>query len=165
MILLQQFYLVIMLTLAPLITSHQPLFPSPSRTIPRGGSEEPIASSSEEERNAILQSYNKLLKYRSDQQLLYQLRSTYLSELLASRGVPLPTVVGVSTVEGEKPAERVDWDCALSTVEDPKVNRSSLIWVLPHLSCALLNKCIFITWTYSYRHVSTPSTPNPTPKS
>lgn len=45
-----------------------------------------------------------------------------MSELLAGRGVPLPTVGGVSAVDGEKPAEKVDWDCALSTVDDPKVS-------------------------------------------
>ena len=64
---------------------------------------------------------SKLLKYRTEQQLLYQLRSTYILEMLALRGVPLPTIVGVATAEGDKPPENVDWDCALSTVEDPKV--------------------------------------------
>lgn len=53
--------------------------------------------------------------------MLYQLRSTYLTEMLAMRGVPnLPTIVSVSTADGEKPPEKVDWDCALCTDEEPK---------------------------------------------
>mmetsp|Transcript_41796 Transcript_41796/g.75244 ORF Transcript_41796/g.75244 Transcript_41796/m.75244 type:complete len:368 (-) Transcript_41796:135-1238(-) len=64
--------------------------------------------------------YEKLSKYRMEQQMLYQLRSTYLSEMLAARGVPLPTIMSVSTTDGEKPPEKVDWDCALSTDDDPK---------------------------------------------
>lgn len=59
-------------------------------------------------------------KYRSDQSVLLQLRSTMLSEALAQRGVPLPTLRDVSTAEGDRPAETCDWDCALSTVEEPK---------------------------------------------
>lgn len=111
--------LALALALTPLTSGHQhPIIPS-SLLVPRGG-----ASDNDDEENSkqiAIAGYTKLLKYRSDQQLLYQLRATYLSELLASRGVPLPTVVGVSTVEGERPAEKVDWDCALSTVDDPKV--------------------------------------------
>lgn len=65
--------------------------------------------------------HEKLIKYRIEQQMLYQLRSTYLTEMLAVRGVPnLPTIVSVSTADGEKPPEKVDWDCALSTEEEPK---------------------------------------------
>jgi hypothetical protein len=85
----------------------------------RGGSTDTIDQ--DEDRRKTLEAYDRLVKYRSEQQLLYQVRSTYLSEMLASRGVPLPTVVGVATVEGNKPAEKVDWDCAMSTVEEPKV--------------------------------------------
>lgn len=64
--------------------------------------------------------HEKLARYRTEQQMLYQLRSTYLTEMLASRGVPLPTVASVSTADGEKPPAKVDWDCALSTDDDPK---------------------------------------------
>lgn len=52
--------------------------------------------------------------------MLYQLRSTYLTEMLAARGVPLPTIMSVSTADGEKPPGKVDWDCAMSTDDDPK---------------------------------------------
>lgn len=78
----------------------------------------------EEERRKIQQQkqeeYEKLSKYRTEQQILYQLRSTYLSEMLALRGVPLPTITSVSTADGDKPPEKVDWDCAMCTDEDPK---------------------------------------------
>lgn len=63
----------------------------------------------------------RLVKYRTEQQMLYQLRSTYLTEILASRGIPnLPTIASVSTPDGERPPERVDWDCALSTDDEPR---------------------------------------------
>lgn len=52
--------------------------------------------------------------------MLYQIRSTYLTEMLANRGVPLPTIISVSTADGEKPPEKVDWDCAMSTDDEPK---------------------------------------------
>ena len=78
----------------------------------------------EEERRKIQQQkqeeFEKLSKYRTEQQILYQLRSTYLSEMLALRGVPLPTITSVSTADGDKPPEKVDWDCAMCTEEDPK---------------------------------------------
>ena len=78
----------------------------------------------EEERRKIqqqkLEEFEKLSKYRTEQQILYQLRSTYLSEMLALRGVPLPTITSVSTADGDKPPEKVDWDCAMCTEEDPK---------------------------------------------
>ena len=70
----------------------------------------------------LQQEQSKLLKYRTEQQLLYQLRSTYLSEMLASRGVPVPTVLGVATAEGNKVPEMVDWDCAMCTYDEPKVS-------------------------------------------
>ena len=126
---LHQLSLLATVALSPIITAIQPQFSHvPTITFIRGGgSTEPMT---EEERQATIQSYDKLLKYRSDQQLLYQLRSTFLSELLASRGVPLPTVMGVSTVEGDKPPEKVDWDCAMSTVDDPKVH---LLQIYPHV--------------------------------
>mmetsp|Transcript_34090 Transcript_34090/g.64891 ORF Transcript_34090/g.64891 Transcript_34090/m.64891 type:complete len:371 (+) Transcript_34090:108-1220(+) len=74
----------------------------------------------EEMRRQKREEHEKLVKYRTEQQMLYQLRSTYLTEMLASRGVPLPTIMSVSTADGEKPPEKVDWDCALSTDDDPK---------------------------------------------
>jgi len=78
----------------------------------------------EEEQRKIQQQkkeeFEKLSKYRTEQQILYQIRSTYLSEMLALRGVPLPTITSVSTADGDKPPEKVDWDCALCTEEDPK---------------------------------------------
>ena len=47
--------------------------------------------------------------------------------------MPLPTVGGVSTVDGDKPAEKVDWDCALSTVDDPKVGFFfSIVYIVSH---------------------------------
>jgi hypothetical protein len=64
--------------------------------------------------------FEKLCKYRTEQQLLYQLRSTYLSEMLALRGVPLPTIVSVATADGDRPPEKIDWDCAMCTEDDPK---------------------------------------------
>eukprot|EP00571_Detonula_confervacea_P010333 CAMPEP_0172298994 /NCGR_PEP_ID=MMETSP1058-20130122/1388_1 /TAXON_ID=83371 /ORGANISM="Detonula confervacea, Strain CCMP 353" /LENGTH=383 /DNA_ID=CAMNT_0013008291 /DNA_START=46 /DNA_END=1197 /DNA_ORIENTATION=+ len=104
-------------------TSSTPLFSL------RGGSsthqnededDEATADENEERRRQKQEEYAKLVKYRTEQQMLYQLRSTYLTEMLASRGVPLPTIMSVSTADGEKPPERVDWDCALSTDDDPK---------------------------------------------
>jgi hypothetical protein len=62
-----------------------------------------------------------VLKYKLDQQHLLQLRSTYLSEALAARGIHVgPTLTDVSTPEGSKPSQPTDWDCCLSTEEDPK---------------------------------------------
>ena len=75
----------------------------------------------DEERRKRKEEYQKLLKYRTEQQLLYQLRSTYLSEILASRGIPnLPTLTSVQTPDNAKLPTKVDWDCALSTVDEPK---------------------------------------------
>jgi len=62
----------------------------------------------------------KLSKFRSDQQVLLQLRSTFLTEALAKRGLPVATVAGVSTADGDRPPEATDWECALSTHDDPK---------------------------------------------
>ena len=82
----------------------------------------------------------KLSKFRSDQQVLLQLRSTFLTEALAKRGLPVATVAGVSTADGDRPPEATDWECALSTHDDPKVRRrhgkgNSEGWPLfpPHL--------------------------------
>jgi len=60
-------------------------------------------------------------RYKMEQQHLLDMRSTFLSEALASRGIPIgPTMVDVSTPEGKKPPQETDWDCCLSTEEDPK---------------------------------------------
>lgn len=63
--------------------------------------------------------YDKLQAYRMKQQVLLQLRATYLSETLAKRGLPLPTIQDVATPDGTTPPQPADWDCALSTKEDP----------------------------------------------
>lgn len=63
-------------------------------------------------------SYNK---WRLQQGQLLQIRSTFLSEALAQKfGVPLTTMKQVSTLDSDRTAELVDWDCALSTVRHPK---------------------------------------------
>mmetsp|Transcript_10826 Transcript_10826/g.15949 ORF Transcript_10826/g.15949 Transcript_10826/m.15949 type:complete len:351 (-) Transcript_10826:1281-2333(-) len=92
----------------------------------RGGSIQ-LSNAEEEENDSVtkedpkvLQSRQGLLKYRMDQQELLQMRSTFLSEELAKRGLPMTTLLQVSTPEGEKTPEIVDWDCAMSTVEEPK---------------------------------------------
>lgn len=64
--------------------------------------------------------YEKLQAYRMKQQVLLQLRATFLSESLAKRGLPLPTIRDVSLPDGRVPPQNVDWDCALSTEDDPK---------------------------------------------
>eukprot|EP00560_Eucampia_antarctica_P006722 CAMPEP_0197826698 /NCGR_PEP_ID=MMETSP1437-20131217/3610_1 /TAXON_ID=49252 ORGANISM="Eucampia antarctica, Strain CCMP1452" /NCGR_SAMPLE_ID=MMETSP1437 /ASSEMBLY_ACC=CAM_ASM_001096 /LENGTH=354 /DNA_ID=CAMNT_0043427235 /DNA_START=98 /DNA_END=1162 /DNA_ORIENTATION=+ len=61
-----------------------------------------------------------LEKYHMEQQILLTLRSTFLSEVLAQRGIPIATMMDVSTIDGNKPPEPTDWDCALSTEQDPK---------------------------------------------
>jgi hypothetical protein len=53
------------------------------------------------------------------QQILLQLRATYLGEALARRGLPIATVADVSTPEGATPPQSVDWDCAVSTNDNP----------------------------------------------
>jgi len=80
--------------------------------IPRGGSSLKTASPSA---TADLQ------KYRMQQSHLLQLKSTFLSEALASRGISIgPTLMDVSTPEGSKPPQETDWDCSLSTPQNPK---------------------------------------------
>ncbi|MGK3751690.1 MAG: hypothetical protein ACI8RD_003991 [Bacillariaceae sp.] len=64
--------------------------------------------------------YDKLLAYRMKQQVLLQLRATALSEALVARGLPIPSLRDVSTLDGKIKPKKVDWDCALSTEEDPK---------------------------------------------
>ena len=62
----------------------------------------------------------KLQSYRLQQQLLLQLRATYLSEALAKRGLPLTTIEDVATPDGAAPPQVIDWDCAMATPENPK---------------------------------------------
>lgn len=64
--------------------------------------------------------YPKLQSYRMQQQALLNLRGIYLSESLAKRGLPIPTVQDVATPDGSQPPKPVDWDCAMSTIQDPK---------------------------------------------
>ena len=60
--------------------------------------------------------------YQLQQQHLLQLRSTFLSEALAMRGIKVgPTMMDVATPEGAAPPQPCDWDCCMSTYEDPKV--------------------------------------------
>jgi len=80
--------------------------------IPRGGS-------SIKPKQLGGSSVNK--KYKLSQQHLLQLRSTFLSEALASRGIRVgPTLLDVSTPEGNKPPQPTDWDCTISTSQNPK---------------------------------------------
>ena len=65
------------------------------------------------------QEIEPLQSYRMQQQILLQLRATYLGEALARRGLPMTTVADVSTPEGASPPQPVDWDCALSTETNP----------------------------------------------
>jgi hypothetical protein len=78
-------------------------------------------SQQEEVSPEVLKKRQIIRKYRIDQQMLMQLRSTMLSEALAKRGLPMITIMDVSTAEGDKPPEIVDWDCAMSTPDEPKV--------------------------------------------
>jgi len=64
--------------------------------------------------------YGKLQAYRMKQQVLLQLRATFLSEALAKRGLPIASLKDVSTPDGKAPPKKVDWDCAQSTEADPK---------------------------------------------
>jgi hypothetical protein len=82
---------------------------------------DPNYESEVEEDPESLKRRKKLQKYLLEQQILMQLRSTFLSEALAKRGLPMTTLIDVSTPEGSKPPEIVDWDCAMSTGEEPKV--------------------------------------------
>ncbi len=83
----------------------------------RGGSTSATTKSSQ------VQNVKQIQNYKLQQQHLLQLRSTFLSEALAARGIHVgPTMVDVSTPEGSKPPQEVDWDCCLSTVDDPKVS-------------------------------------------
>jgi hypothetical protein len=65
----------------------------------------------------------QLIKYYMDQQLLMQIRGTLLTEVLARRGLPLNTMETVATPEGAQKPQLVDWDCAMSTRDQPKVSQ------------------------------------------
>lgn len=79
-------------------------------------------SGEEEEDPEIAKRREVVRKYRMEQQMLMQLRSTILSEALANRGLSMTTLLDVSTADGNKPPEKIDWDCAMSTEEEPKVS-------------------------------------------
>ena len=61
----------------------------------------------------------EIQKYYMKQQELLQLRSLIFSEMLAKRGLPMTTIREVAGTEKTKTI--VDWDCAVSTKENPKV--------------------------------------------
>lgn len=88
--------------------------------------EEEVALDPEEEKKRLA-----LQRWTMDQQMLMQLRSTFLSEALAKRGIPMTTLTDVATSDGDKPPEKVDWDCAMSTLDEPKVRCRSSHVVMP----------------------------------
>lgn len=94
--------------------------------IPRGGSTLAREVDMEEVNNAVTKKQEmrkerkKKCKYRLEQQHLLQLRSTFLTEELGTRGVFFgPTMSDLFTCEQNKHPEKCDWNCCLSTVEDP----------------------------------------------
>ena len=90
---------------------HFHLHRHPLRTIPRGGAAA----------KAAVKDPEAMKRYQLSQQHLLQLKSTYLSEALAQRGIHVgPTLTDVSTPEGAKPPQETDWDCTLSTTSNPK---------------------------------------------
>ena len=114
--------------------------PSILHAIPRGGStaaaarpDEYVEESDEEDEDveedaeeqekaaaAAKEEAAKLQKWKTEQQLLLNLRSTFLSEALAKRGLPITTIADVSIADGDKPPQPTDWDCAMATEEQPK---------------------------------------------
>lgn len=120
----------------------KPISSSILHTIPRGGStaaaarpDEYVEESDEEDEDveeeedaeerekaaaAAKEEAAKLQKWKTEQQLLLNLRSTFLSEALARRGLPITTIADVSIADGDKPPEPTDWDCAMATEEQPK---------------------------------------------
>jgi hypothetical protein len=98
------------------------------RLVPRGGSTATAEDTEDEEAEETVNpndltkhaDFSLLQSYRMRQQFLLQLRATYLSEALAIRGIPLPTLKDVATPTGAAPPKSVDWDCAMSTLEEPK---------------------------------------------
>jgi len=88
--------------------------PTRDRSIFKESNEDTDESENEEKKN--------ILRYRMEQQHLMQLRSTFLSEALSSKGIKVgPNLLDVSTTEAERPPQIVDWCCSLSTLRDPKV--------------------------------------------
>ena len=108
------------------VTESKTSFPSlysPLLSNLRGGSTTLSSPSNASSSSSSTKDVQKLIQnYKLQQQHLLQLRSTFLSEALATRGIHVgPTMIDVSTPEGNKPPQEVDWDCCLSTVDDPKV--------------------------------------------
>jgi hypothetical protein len=137
----------------------------------RGGSTRSVVDSDDEDDDEdavdpeVLKRQQVLRKYRMEQQQLMQLRSTILSEALAKRGVPMITLLDVSTPEGQKPPEKVDWDCATSTEDEPKVRIYQKVErrdrMIDPVQCT--NTTLFFS-VQPYRLASTPLMPNPTRK-
>ena len=97
------------------------------RLVPRGGSTAAAEGAEDAEAEEAVPNdltkhpeFSLLQAYRMQQQALLQLRATFLSEALARRGIPLPTMADVSTPTGAAPPQPVDWDCSMSTLEEPK---------------------------------------------
>jgi hypothetical protein len=105
--------------------SRLPLIPRGGSTSTRSPSSDDDAADDEYERiqkeKERQEKQAQLQKYKLEQQHLLQLRSTFLSEALAARGISVgPTMTDVQTPEGSKPPQETDWDCCLSTHDDPK---------------------------------------------
>lgn len=99
------------------------------RLVPHGGSTATAEEGTEDQDAEAVDDPNDLTKhpefaalqsYRMQQQVLLQLRATFLSEALARRGIPLATLADVATPDGAAPPQPVDWDCSMSTEEEPK---------------------------------------------
>ena len=108
-------FLLQLSALVELTTSSQ----SPPFLTIRGGAAAATAVTTKTKKQEAMEA---IQTYKLQQQHLLQLRSTFLSEALASRGINVgPTMMDVSTPEGSKQPQKVDWDCCLSTEDDPKV--------------------------------------------
>jgi hypothetical protein len=93
--------------------------------IPRGGADTMAEDDDEDEATTKVDirehpDFAALQSYRMQQQMLLQIRAIYLSEALAARGLPIPTVKDVATPDGAAPPQKVDWDCAMATLKEPK---------------------------------------------
>lgn len=120
-----------------------------TRTI-RGGStrvskaSSPMEGISKQEEGKQLQldddeNQSAILRYRMEQQHLLQLRSTFLSEALSSRGIKVgPNLLDVSTTDAERPPQIVDWECSLSTRDNPKVRGDIFLSILSLFIISLL---------------------------
>ena len=107
----------------------------------------------------------ELKRYKLQQQHLMQLRSTFLSEALALRGIHVgPTMVDVVTPEGAKPPQACDWDCCMSTYEDPKV-RFDICLTCLCLSIGICTQYSELTWDLTFGRLAfTPLMLSQTPK-